>query len=294
MANGGTVKNPDPRFQQVAKIIIDNEQFLIVADGQRYDAVAAASALTLLLTSLQKKVVLYSPTPLKTKEFNSLQGLDQFQTELAPERNKILIDLNYPVDQVERVSSREEGNKLTLVVEFQSGATAINPDQIKIRPAKPEFQAGFILDCLPDSITEIVNQGSWVWLSTSDQTQPWAQVAFNNKKASLSELTTTMIAHAGFQWPVSAAENLYQGIKQATDNFEKVDSIALETAAYCLKIKEGGQSTGISAGPVKPTGEGETPIEAVEKKEGQAPEGGMAAGGWQKPPIFTGATTPKG
>ena len=93
-----------------------------------------------------------------------------------------------------------------------------------------------------------------------------------------------MISHAGFKLTPEAASNLFLGIKKGTDNFERADSIALETAAYCLRIKEETEKKA-----VKPEEKAvpQTPLEAVEKKEGGAPSA------WQKPPIFTGATTPK-
>ncbi len=301
MANQPAInQDQKQRFQRLSQIVLNQEQFLVVVNGQDYDSVAAGTALTLLLESLQKKVILYSPNSVKSKEVEALQGWDRIKTQLIENSNKLLIALDCPVDQIEKVSSQDDQGKLTLVVEFQSPDQVIDAQKIKIQAANPEFQAGFIIDASFEEGQNLV-QGPLVWVSRSGTKPNWAEVSFSDQKASLSELTTTMMAHAGFQWPGSAAKNLYQGIKKTTNNFESADSIALETAAYCLKIIEKeAQGGGTMPQAVSPQAAAPAPgvpqisPEAVEQKEGVSPEGGAkTTPGWQKPPIFTGATTPK-
>jgi len=296
MANGGLGKKDD-RFQQINRIILNNESFLLAAREDDYDSLAAASALALVLKSLGKKVCLYAPKPIKIDERNSLYGMEEFKQELSLDGNKLLIKLNYPLDEVERVTSDDQGKNLTLVVELRPGKRA-DPEKVAVVSAGPEFQAGFVFDSLLDREEEWFRQGHWVWISRRGINKAWAEVSFVDKKATLSELTTSFITHGGFNLTPKAAVNLYLGIKKGTREFQEADSIALETAAYCLRIKEKeekqlAQPEGAPREKTAP----QTPLEAVEKKESPpvgGPEGGQSApGAWQKPPIFTGATTPK-
>lgn len=274
----------DKRFQQVADVVLNNEEFLVVADGSNYDSIAAATAVALVLRSLNKKVILYSPIAVRPDQFSSLVGVDQFDFQLETNNRKLLITLDCPIDQIERVTSDDQGEKLTLTVEFRKGVQIVPPERVQVRPGRPEFKAGFIFDCQLKKEAEITQKGSWIWLSAKGNKKPWAIVSFVDPKATLSELTASMISHAGFKPTLEAANNLFLGIKRGTENFERADSVALETAAYCLRIKEGIEKRTIKPGEkVIP----QTPLEAVEKKEGKAPSV------WQKPPIFTGATTPK-
>jgi len=284
-------QNQDKRFHQVANIILNNEEFLLVADGNNYDSVAAATGVALVLESLGKKAILYSPTEIKTNQFESLAGVDQFNFQLETNSRKLLVTLDCPIDQIERVTSDDQEGKLALIVEFREGYKPVSPERVKVQSGGPEFKAGFIFDCQLKEEAEITRKGSWVWLSVKGDSKPWAEVSFVDQKATLSELTTSMISHAGFKLTPEAASNLFLGIKKGTGDFERVDSIALETAAYCLRVKEG---AGKKMAKLEEKTIPQTPLEAVEKKEGRPPEGGQAApGAWQKPPIFTGATTPK-
>jgi len=268
----------DDRFQKINNLILSNEEFLVVANGDDFDSVAAATGLSLLLESLGKKVILYSPNSIKMASFSPLKGIDQFIPKLESNTNKLSISLNCPLDQIERVASNDEGEKLNLVVEFKEGVKAIDPSQVKVSRSGPTYQAGFIFDSQLENESEIVKRGQWVWISKNGLQKPWAYVGLVEKKATLCESIISAISRGGFEIPQSTAENFYLGIKKGTNNFEEADSIALETAAYCLRVKET-----IKKQNNQPRKEEQPPIETIEKKEGTL----------QKPPIFTGATTPK-
>ena len=268
----------DDRFQKINNLILSNEEFLVVANTDDFDSVAAATGLSLLLQSLGKKVTLYSPKPVKTEGLSFLKGVDQFSSELKANGNKLSITFGCPLDQIERVASNDEGEKLNLVVEFKEGVQAVDPSQVKVSSSGPTYQAGFIFDSQLENESEIVKQGQWVWISKSGLQKPWAYVSLIEKKATLSESVISVISRGGFEIPEATAENFYWGIKRGTNNFESADSIALETAAYCLRVKEA-----IERRKAQPGKQEQPPIETVEKKEESL----------EKPPIFTGATTPK-
>ncbi len=285
-----TNNNNEDRFNKANSIILNNDNFLVAVDNN-YDSVAAGAGLTLLLESLGKKVDLYSPDSINSADYQQLTGTEKFISQLKGKDKKMEIVFNCPLDNIEKVSSGDEGEKLTLTVSFKPTAEDISPADIEIKKPGPVYSAGFILGVdLPNELS-LTGQGQWIWMSRQGIEKKWADINVVEKKATLSESAVALISRGDFQLPEKAANNFYLGIKKGTQNFETADSIALETAAYCLRIKEKVSSSApagqpVSTAPVK---------EAIEAKESTAPEGNEAetVSEWKKPPIFTGATTPK-
>lgn len=290
---------PDNRFQKVTSVILNNDRFLVAVDGKNFDSVAAASGLALMLKSLGKQIVLYSPQPIKKEDFAPLSGLDDFVQKIEGSGNKLLMTFDCPLDSIEKVSSNDESEKLNLVVEFKDGVAPVDPGQVKIKQANPTFSAGFAINCpLPDE-EELIKKGQWVWMAQGGGPRAWAQVSLVEKKATFSESMASMLSRTNLKMPIETAKNLYFGLKKGTNNFSMADSIALETAAYCLRVKEDLEKISVAqppaSGMIQPPTEqpvnkvpmDQPPIDKVESKEGGS------SGSWQKPPIFTGATTPK-
>jgi hypothetical protein len=289
-------KKQDSRFQQTSSIILNNDRFLIVANGQVLDSVAAATGLATLLTSMGKEVTLYSPQPLQQGNLSALTGTENFVENISGKSNQLKITLNCPLEDIEKVDSSEDNDRLSLKVEFRNQDKVIDASQVQVEQGVPQFDAGFVLGANWEE--EIVNTGNWVYISRTGAKKDWAQVNVVESKGSISESLTSLVSRGNFQIPGSAAYNFYLGIKGATNNFDQADSIALETAAYCLRIKEKAEKQGQVQQPVEQSAEQaidqpvepkteETPLSAVEAKEGQAPSE------MGKPPVFTGKTTPK-
>lgn len=283
----------DSRFQETSSIIINNDRFLIVANGQVFDSVAAATGLATLLTSMGKEVTLYSPQPLQKGNLSQLTGVENFAEDISGKSNQLRVTFNCPLEDIEKVDSSEDNDRLSLKVEFRSQDKVIDPSQVKIEQGMPQFDAGFVLGSTWEE--EMVNTGDWVWISRTGSKKDWAKVNVVESKGSISESLTSLVSRGNFQIPGSAAYNFYLGIKQATSDFDQADSIALETAAYCLRIKEKTDKQGQVKQPVEQSVEqpveqqkpADTPLSAVESKEGKAPSE------MGKPPVFTGSTTPK-
>ena len=271
----------DSRFEQTSKIIINNDRFLVVANGQNYDSVAAASGLILLLESLGKEVTLYSSVPVQAGNFKGLIGVDKFVNQISGKSDQLKITFDCPLDNIEKVDSAEENNRLSLKIEFRNTDQVIDPSQVKVEKGMPQFDAGFVLGS--DWEQDIVQTGDWVYISRTGNKKGWAKVNVVESKGSICESLTSLISRGNFDFTGPTAYNLFLGIKQATNGFEQADSIALETAAYCLRIKERAEKQQ----QVQPKKAAGTPLSAVESKEGKSPS---EIG---KPPVFTGATTPK-
>lgn len=288
----------DSRFQQTSSVILNNDRFLVVANGQVYDSVAAATGLASLLASLGKEVTLYSPSPLSKSNLSQLAGIENFAEDIFGKSNQLKITFDCPLEDIEKVDSSEENDRLSLRVEFRKERKVIAPSQVEIEKGMPEYDAGFVLGA--DWEQDIVNRGDWVWISRTGTEKDWAQVNVVESKGSISESLTSLVSRGNFKIPGQAAYNFYLGIKNVTNGFERADSIALETAAYCLRIKERREKQQAQVEqPVEQQAEQpveeqmadkkatETPLSAVESKEGKSPSE------MGKPPVFTGETTPK-
>lgn len=274
-------QQPNDRFQKVNDIILNNEKFFVAINGDSFDSVAAGTGLANLLQSLEKEVDLYSLNPINPENFTQLNGIEKFSTNLKQEDQKLEIIFNCPIEDVEKVSQSERADKLCLIVDFKKSAKEVSPADVEIKRPDPIYPAGFILDANLPNEKSLTGQGEWVWLARQKINKDWAKVSVNEPKATLSESLVGLVSRGDFQIPVKSAANFYLGIKQGTNNFDQADSIALETAAYCLRIKEKEQKEAVSKPIAEPT------IGEVEAKEGK----GISE--WQKPPVFTGATTPK-
>ncbi|MBU2592286.1 MAG: hypothetical protein ABH867_01005 [Patescibacteria group bacterium] len=275
----------DDRYQKLSSIILNNDRFLVAADGSSFDAIAAASGLALMLRSLEKEVILYSPQAVRGESFGSLVGLEGFRQEIGGNSNKLLMTFDCPLDAIEKVSSNDEGEKLNLVVEFKEDVAAIDPSKVKISQAGPVFGAGFVINCRLPNEDQLVRKGQWVWLTQNGPNKPWAEVSLVEKKATFSESMASVLSRTNLGIPPEAAFNFYLGLKKGTADFSEADSIALETAAYCLRIKEDMEKGGVKQ--QKEVVGDQPPIDQIETKETKTLDD------WQKPPIFTGATTPK-
>lgn len=286
----------DDRFQRVNSIILNNDKFLIAIPGSSYDSVSAGTGLFNLLQSLGKEVDLYSLKDVNSENYPNLKNADKFVRDLGGANKQLEIVFNCPMENIERVAPKENGEKLSLTVDFKSDVDEISPADVEIKRPDPVYQAGFILDANLPNEKSLTSQGKWVWISRQAGKKDWASVNVVEEKATLSESVIGLVSRGDFQIPVAAANNFYQGIKRGTNNFEKADSIALETAAYCLRIKEK-EERKISAEkpPVSLPASEKATGEEVEAKESTSPEGkeGPGVSEWKKPPVFTGATTPK-
>ncbi len=276
------IKSPkDNRFEEVNKVILNNKKFFVGISGDDYDSVAAGTGLANLLESLGKEVDLYSLNSVSADNYSQLSGVEKFSKNLKRGDQKLEIIFNCPLDNIEKVTSNEEGEKLSLIVKFKQTAKEVSPADVEIKRPDPTYPAGFILGANLPNEQRLTSQGQWVWISRQKIEKNWAQINIIEPKATLSESIVGLISRGDFQIPINSAANFYMGIKQGTNNFDQADSIALETAAYCLRIKEKEQKEPVS----KPVSD--QPIGDVEAKEGK----GISE--WKKPPVFTGATTPK-
>ena len=101
---------------------------LLIAFPQKanFDQVAASLALYLSLTKAGKNVNVISPEPMRV-EFSHLVGVDKISDKLMG--GDLVITLDYPITNIDKVSYNDDGGKLNLVVKVKPGSKPITQKQ---------------------------------------------------------------------------------------------------------------------------------------------------------------------
>ncbi len=214
---------------------------ILVTEYQTLDKVGAGLALFLALQEAGKNVQIVSKKdPLV--EISNLVGIDKLVKNFGGVTKKLVVSLPYHEGEVEKVSYNIEGNRLNINlfatkdkgisfnerdVDFiKSGS---NPSVIiTIGIRKQEEMAGFVAS---DSDVKIVR------LDTVVPQQDFGEITLaGNEFSSISEIVTLIIRELGLPVNVDIAQNLMDGVVNATNNFsaQQTSSAAFASAAYLL------------------------------------------------------------
>src|SRR4030042_992447 len=101
-------------FNELQPQLSSGRNFLI-AFPQRanFDQVAASLALYLSLRKAGKNVHIVSPEPMRV-EFSHLVGVDKVSNKITG--GDLVVTLDFPIANIDKVSYNDEGGKLNLVV----------------------------------------------------------------------------------------------------------------------------------------------------------------------------------
>ncbi len=261
----------------------------VLINEANFDALAAGLALYLSLREAKKEGGVFL-TASGANDWQSLAGAEFLRTDLGNEH--LSIDLNYPLEKIEKVFSDDSQGKLRLVVRLKEGAEPIKKEQVTLDFQAPKPDLGFVfgnfeIPTIP--VSWLANKESWAIFSHNYNGK--AGFSFVDPM-SYSEMVAHLLQNLGLPFNAQMAQNLYQGIRQATNSFANVnDYRTLETAALCFKIFQSRE-----AKPATPQmSSGETirqEPESIENKE-SGNIFGQPKVAFPTPKIFQGSTTPK-
>jgi hypothetical protein len=272
-------------LNSIQQLVSQHQKVAILLGDTSFDAVAAGVSLGLSLEKSGKKVRFFAASEL-AGELREIIGTDKIMIGLN--QQDMVISLQYPLDDIDRVSSNQEGGRLNLVVKVKEGAEPVKKSQVEIYPQEAVPDMGFVVGDetrFPNIDKWLSKNSNWIWLTNRrGEKKPWAMDMVYDQGASFSELAARIIQGLGLPMDKDIGRNLYFGIKRATNSFEAIHSYkTLETAALCFKMFEGvDYRKGASVFEVPS-------IEQAEKKEG----GVFGSSGLPTPKIFRGSTTPK-
>lgn len=267
-----------------------------------FDKVAAALALRLALIKQGKAVAVFSPTPM-TVEFNRLVGVETIGENINSGRD-LIISFNYPLEQIEKVSYNDDGGKLNLVVQPKERAPRPEKDQLifsyqggnKALPIMIGSGNLAIFGKLMDQID--LNEA--VVISKTNEGISCKLPVIDEETSGFSEVVTGIISGLGWALDQDIANNLYQGLNKATNNFtsEAAGPETFEAIAVCLRwgAQRNLAREPVTAQPVfnktgpafQPKATFPTPqkINPLPSKESKAPPAGSQPSDWFEPKIF--------
>ncbi|MFA5749947.1 MAG: hypothetical protein WC895_01855 [Candidatus Shapirobacteria bacterium] len=231
------------------KNLISTAKTALVAVPQlTIDSLAAALALALTLKKSNIETKVFCPTKTDAN-YSKLSGLDLLIDTYN--QNDLVITLDYPLTQIEKVNYNQDNGKLNLIVQTKDGSPKVAENQISITNQSVSADINFILgdEILLGTAANMVNNGNWIQISPNDNIRPWAKASVVDQDAPFCEIFTFLIPMLGLNLDVESAKNLLIGLRVATQSFSvNVSPETFEAGAACLKAT---QLTEITPQPVQ-------------------------------------------
>ena len=267
-------------FNELQSLLSSGRNFLIAFPQKaNFDQVAASLALYLSLRKAGKNVHLVSPEPMRV-EFSHLVGVDKVSNKITG--GDLVVTLDYPITNIDKVSYNDEGGKLNLVVKVKPGSKTISREQILFNASESSlydliFVIGVVqaedLGHLHQSHQDLLKKSSVV--SINNGTSTVGTLNFLNPQASAcTEIVASLIKALALPVDEDIGSNLLLGLKQATGNFQspKMNPETFEAAAFALRM--GGRKEEMSF---------QAPPSAERTKKKPSPD-------WLEPKIYRGTS----
>lgn len=306
-------------LQQIQNLVTSARKVLVLTHANpSVDTMASALALFLALTKMGKDATVAMESP-PLVEVSNLVGIDRVKTDLSSGvgGNLLLTYKPYQLGDFEKVSYLEDPGtsnpaddsfKLTITprmgfvpdaknfqFSFTGGANANFDLLITVEILEPT-QAGKLYDAQLFGQTQIIN------IDNHDPNKDYGK--FNLVEpdaASISEIVTFFLRAINAQIDADIAGNLYQGIVQASQNFQnpKVAAATFEAAAICLRAGVKGKQPPASSTqpvqqgqPVSPAQNAPTSQTVTEQVVNpQRPNLNDVPADWTQPKAYRGTST---
>ncbi|MDD4785006.1 MAG: hypothetical protein PHH12_00910 [Candidatus Shapirobacteria bacterium] len=211
---------------------------LIAVPQLNVDSIGSALALALLLKKANITTKVFCPQKTDAN-YTKLSGLELLTDIYNP--NDLIVTLDYPLDQIEKVTYNQDGGKLNLVVQTKDGSPKVAENQILI---SNEASAADINFCFGDEAllganSNMVEKGTWINISPSIVEKPWAKVNIIDQDAPFSEILTFLLPMLGLELNPDSAKNLLIALRVATQSFSiNVSPETFEAGANCLRATQ--------------------------------------------------------
>lgn len=214
---------------------------IVIGDRQNIDTVGAALALYLSLKSTGKEVQIVSKRDV-TVEFANLFGAGKIEKSFSGRTKTLTISVPYNEGEIEKVSYNIETNRLNVnLFAEENGITFRESDIQYIRKGNaPEvvFAVGVTSPSELDGFVDTTAGGvKIINIDNSKQNTLFGDILLvDSLFSSVSEVAAEMIAELGLILDVDIAQNLLDGITQATRNFTnpQTSAYAFEAAGFLL------------------------------------------------------------
>ena len=223
------------QIQDLKTILAGAKTALIAVPQASVDSIGSALALALLLKRANITPKVFCPQPTDTN-YSKLNGLELLVNTYN--QNDLIVTLDYPLDQIEKVTYNQDNGKLNLVVQTKEGASKVQEDQILITNQSATADINFLLgdETQLGSNASMITKGNWVNISPVNIEKTWAKYNILDQDAPFSEILTFLLPILGYQLTPEAAKNLLIALRVATQSFSlNVSPETFEAGALCLR-----------------------------------------------------------
>lgn len=226
-------------FGQIREKLNSSQRVLVVLPANpSFDAVASALSLNLALAENTKSTSVFCPSPM-TVEYNHLVGVDQVHQKL--QGTDLIMTLNYPVDQIERVSYNDDNGTPNVVIQPKSGAPQLSENMANFHFAG--IGADIIFTVGVSDLTAVGDPANFqnstiVNINIENQGAGQGIVEVIDPTASsLSEITLGLISGLSLPVGLDTAQNLLDGLWRTTSGLTSVTvgADAFEAVSVCLR-----------------------------------------------------------
>lgn len=256
---------------------------VVIPSSPNFDQVASGLALYLAILKSGKQATVLSPEAM-TVEFSHLVGVDKIGDQMPS--GELVLTINAPIDNIEKVSSTDEGGKLNLTIRPKPGTAVVKPEDISFSQIGQVPDVIFVIEARRlDSLGSIYkgnenlfSEKSIINISHYPKAEQFGAVnVIDPSSPCASEIVVGLIENLGIASDEDIATNLLLGLRNGTANFQssQVNPETFEAAALCLRW-----GAGKPQAPIRQNNE-----EAPSPVAAPSPD-------WFEPKIYKGSTLP--
>ncbi|SRR5258708_2388620 len=240
----------DNTLVQDIKDLINKNDAIGIAVGKNptVDEMAASLSLYLSLQSINKKVVIASPTE-PIVEVSHLVGIDKVKNNLDNNGGDLIVSFPYRTKEngdgeIQKVSYTIDDGFLNIVVKAGESGLTFNDEEVKFRRGGAIPKLLFVIGTArladlsdlfdPQALKDI----SVINIDNNQDNQQFGNVVLVSPRlSSLSEQVADLLVLLDLPIDIDIAQNLLSGISVATSNFQKQNTsyLAFEMASVLLK-----------------------------------------------------------
>ncbi len=223
---------------KINELLVNAKTALVVVPQLGIDQLSAALALGLSLKKKNIETKVFCPAK-PDANYSKLSGLDLLIDSYN--QNDLVITLDYPLDQIEKVNYNQDNGKLNLIVETKQGSPKVAENQINIAHQSGISDINFILgeETLLGANSNMVNNGNWVQISPTNNIKSWAKASLVDQDAPFCEVFTFLLPLLNLELDPESAKNLLIGLRVATQSFSiNVSPETFEAGAICLRATQ--------------------------------------------------------
>ncbi|MDD4026731.1 MAG: hypothetical protein PHO75_00915 [Candidatus Shapirobacteria bacterium] len=223
---------------EIKNLLTTAKTALIAVPQLSVDSIGSALALALLLKKSNITAKVFCPQKTDAN-YTKLSGLELLTDIYNP--NDLIVTLDYPLDQIEKVTYNQDNGKLNLVVQTKEGSPKVAENQILISNQASAADINFIFgdEALLGAHSNIVNKGNWINISPNSIEKPWAKANVFDQDAPFSEILTFLLPMLGLELNPDSAKNLLIALRVATQSFSiNVSPETFEAGALCLRATQ--------------------------------------------------------